>query len=91
MQEIRRAGQGPSLASSKRVLSKRQIDPRCNLSITPTCLQEIYNIPSTPATQANNTFFVSAFNDEFADPTDTQVRAFVCSFSILLYMLTISS
>ncbi|KAJ7768853.1 hypothetical protein B0H16DRAFT_1780881 [Mycena metata] len=37
---------------------------------TPTCIQALYGVPSTPATPAANTFGVCGFNNEFADEKD---------------------
>ncbi|KAJ7763283.1 family S53 protease-like protein [Mycena metata] len=38
--------------------------------ITPTCLQAMYGIPSTPATQRNNTLVVTGFSNFFAEAAD---------------------
>ncbi|KAJ7835005.1 family S53 protease-like protein [Mycena olivaceomarginata] len=47
----------------------------CNTSlaegtITPTCLQELYGIPSDPATQPNNTLLVTGYVGEWAQTAD---------------------
>ncbi|KAJ7806793.1 family S53 protease-like protein [Mycena olivaceomarginata] len=42
----------------------------CNTVITPTCLQAIYGIPATPATQATNKLGVSGFIEQFANEAD---------------------
>jgi tripeptidyl-peptidase-1 len=42
--------------------------------ITPACLQSIYGITATPATQANNALMVTAYVDEFAQEADLEVR-----------------
>ncbi|KAJ7121434.1 family S53 protease-like protein [Mycena epipterygia] len=56
-----------------------ELNPRppasCNTSvaagvITPTCLQELYGIPSTPATQKNNALLVTAYGGENAQTAD---------------------
>ncbi|KAF7363118.1 Family S53 protease-like protein [Mycena venus] len=49
----------------------------CNTSladgiITPACLQSIYGIPATPATQSNNTLLVTAYVDQFAQKADLE-------------------
>ncbi|KAJ6507051.1 family S53 protease-like protein [Mycena sanguinolenta] len=38
--------------------------------ITPTCLQELYGIPTTPATEASNTLLVTGYGDQFAQQAD---------------------
>jgi tripeptidyl-peptidase-1 len=52
--------------------------PSCNTSLpdgimTPACLQSIYGIPTTPATQSNNALLVTAYQDEFAQTADLEV------------------
>ncbi|KAJ6592414.1 family S53 protease [Mycena capillaripes] len=42
----------------------------CNTAITPTCLQAIYNIPATPATQTSSKLGVSGFVFEWANSLD---------------------
>ncbi|KAK0441332.1 Pro-kumamolisin, activation domain-containing protein [Armillaria borealis] len=46
----------------------------CNSVVTPACLQDLYNIPSTPATQPTNRLGVSGFDsdDQFAETADLQ-------------------
>ncbi|KAK7036252.1 family S53 protease-like protein [Favolaschia claudopus] len=41
-------------------------------SITPACLQALYNIPTTPATQQNNALMVTGYEDEWAEVADLQ-------------------
>ncbi|KAJ7775391.1 subtilisin-like protein [Mycena metata] len=43
-----------------------------NNSITPGCLQALYNIPSTPATQQTNALLVTGYEDEWAEIDDLQ-------------------
>ncbi|KAJ6628156.1 family S53 protease-like protein [Mycena sp. CBHHK59/15] len=38
--------------------------------VTPTCLQELYGIPATPATEKTNALLVTAYVDEFAQTAD---------------------
>ncbi|KAK6971675.1 family S53 protease-like protein [Favolaschia claudopus] len=52
------------------------IDPENN--ITPACLQNLYNIPTTPATQGNNTLLVTGYVEEWAEVDDLQ--AFLAQF-----------
>lgn len=42
----------------------------CQNVTAPQCLQILYNIPTTPATQSNNNLFVSEFEGEWADQAD---------------------
>ncbi|KAI0046849.1 family S53 protease [Auriscalpium vulgare] len=42
----------------------------CNTAFTPTCLQELYGIPTTLATQSSNKLAVSGFIDQFANSAD---------------------
>ncbi|KAF8174045.1 Pro-kumamolisin, activation domain-containing protein [Mycena galopus ATCC 62051] len=43
-----------------------------NNSITPACLQALYNIPSTPATQQSNAMLVTGYEDEWVEIDDLQ-------------------
>ena len=64
--------QAPTLSSKAR--SKRaDVPSSCAQTITPQCLQAIYNIPSTPATAVGNSIGVSGFANEVANQTDFQV------------------
>ncbi|KAJ3798851.1 family S53 protease-like protein [Lentinula aff. detonsa] len=42
----------------------------CNSVVTPTCLQDLYGIPTTPATQTSNILGVSGFIDQWAQTAD---------------------
>lgn len=44
----------------------------CNSIVTPACLQALYGIPATPATQSTNRLGVSGFIDQFAQEADLQ-------------------
>ncbi|KAJ7740388.1 family S53 protease [Mycena metata] len=46
------------------------ISSDCPDNWTPTCIQALYGVPSTPATPAANAFGVCGFNNEFADEKD---------------------
>ncbi|CAK5279189.1 unnamed protein product [Mycena citricolor] len=57
---------------------KRDVAASCNTTdpsgiTTPTCMQELYAIPATPATQPNGTIFVTAYGFEFAQKADLQL------------------
>jgi len=49
----------------------------CNVimggTITPACLQELYGIPRTPATQKSNTLLVTGYVDQFPQRSDLAV------------------
>ncbi|KAE9386233.1 family S53 protease-like protein [Gymnopus androsaceus JB14] len=56
-------------------LDRRAVAASCNSSlpsgiVTPTCLQELYGIPVTPATEKTNSLLVTAYEDEFAQTAD---------------------
>ncbi|KAJ6605199.1 family S53 protease [Mycena vulgaris] len=42
----------------------------CTSTMTPACLQELYGIPTAPATQKSNTLGVAGFIDQFANQAD---------------------
>ncbi|KZT28047.1 family S53 protease [Neolentinus lepideus HHB14362 ss-1] len=42
----------------------------CGSTITPTCLQDLYGIPTTAATQSSNKLAVSGFIDQYANKAD---------------------
>ncbi|PCH43829.1 subtilisin-like protein [Wolfiporia cocos MD-104 SS10] len=48
------------------------IDPSCANAITPSCLQAIYGIPTTPATQSSNRLGVAGYDDQWANTADLQ-------------------
>ncbi|KAJ7339104.1 family S53 protease, partial [Mycena albidolilacea] len=50
----------------------------CTRAMTPACLQGLYGIPTTPATQKSNTLGVAGFIDEWANQED--LTAFLTSF-----------
>ncbi|KAJ7920267.1 family S53 protease [Mycena leptocephala] len=49
----------------------------CTRAMTPACLQGLYGIPTTPATQMSNTLGVAGFIDEWANQAD--LTAFLTS------------
>ena len=58
----------------KRTRSKRAaVDSSCNTQITPTCLQQLYNIPTTAASASGNSLGVSGFIDEIPNKDDLSV------------------
>lgn len=57
----------------KRSATNISPDASCGCSVTPACLQSLYGIPSTPATQSSNKIGVSGFIDQYANKKDLQV------------------
>ncbi|KAI0716525.1 family S53 protease [Earliella scabrosa] len=55
-------------------VSKRERGPDgiCARSITPECLQQLYNIPSEPARSTNNSLYVTGMGGEVANHQDLQ-------------------
>jgi len=51
-------------------LTSRAVPSSCATTITPTCLQDLYGIPITPATQSSNVLGVSGFIEQFANEAD---------------------
>lgn len=45
----------------------------CATTITPACLQALYNIPTTAATQSSNKLGVTGFIEQFANEADLKV------------------
>jgi tripeptidyl-peptidase-1 len=46
----------------------------CNTTITPKCLELIYQFPSTPARDKKNTMVVTGYLDQYAQQADLSVR-----------------
>lgn len=46
----------------------------CATTITPACLQALYGIPTTAATQSSNQLGVAGFIEQFANQADLRVR-----------------
>ncbi|KAJ7258471.1 peptidase S8/S53 domain-containing protein, partial [Mycena rebaudengoi] len=69
----------PIVPAAHRKLTKRATVPAsCDTTnssglITPICLQDLYGIPTTPATQPNNTLLVTAYDFEWAQTADLQL------------------
>ena len=59
--------------AQKRSRSKRAVDASCDQEITPSCLQQLYNIPTTPASATGNSLGVSGFIDEIPNAADLAV------------------
>ncbi|CAK5279213.1 unnamed protein product [Mycena citricolor] len=57
--------------------AKRAAPASCNTNvatgvITPACLQALYGIPATPATQKNSSILITGYVDQFAETADLQ-------------------
>ena len=63
--------------ASKRSRSKRAVDASCDTQITPSCLQQLYNIPTTPASATGNSLGVSGFGGEIPNKDDLTVSTSV--------------
>ena len=55
--------------------TSRAVPSSCARTITPACLQALYNIPSTAATQPSNKLAVTGFIEQFANQADLRVRS----------------
>jgi tripeptidyl-peptidase I len=55
-------------------VQKRQVAASCNSTITPACLEELYGIPTTAATQKSNTLLVTGYVGQFAQTADLKVN-----------------
>jgi tripeptidyl-peptidase-1 len=63
--------------SKRRAPSRRGffgIDASCSTVITPRCLQQIYDIPSSPARLGGNAITVTGYGGQFVQDADVQVR-----------------
>jgi tripeptidyl-peptidase I len=57
---------------------KRDIPASCNSTITPSCLQDIYGIPATPAKEKSSTLLVTGYAGQFAQTADL-VASILCA------------
>ncbi|KAI0355217.1 family S53 protease [Trametes cingulata] len=62
----------PINAAAADNITARAVPSSCARSITPACLQALYGIPTTKATQSSNKLAVSGFIDQFANQADLQ-------------------
>lgn len=53
-------------------LAPGKADPGCIDAMTPKCLQDIYHIPTTPATQKTNKLVVTGYGEEWAQHADLE-------------------
>lgn len=68
--------------------TRSDVPASCATAITPSCLQSLYGIPATPATQASNVLGVSAFEGEYASHSDLSVSALFCELRRCVYLRT---
>ena len=54
-------------------LTSDAVPASCATTITPSCLQALYGIPTTPATVSTNQLGVSGFIEQFANQADLKV------------------
>ncbi|KAF8952094.1 family S53 protease-like protein [Flammula alnicola] len=57
-------------SKSESIIEGRVVPASCRTIVTPSCLQALYGIPTTRATQSSNTLGVSGFIDQFANQAD---------------------
>lgn len=57
-------------AATSQNLTSRAVPSSCATTITPACLQALYGIPTTLATQSSNGLGVSGFIEQFANKAD---------------------
>ncbi len=68
----------PIKAEARNLTSRATIPSSCARTITPACLQAIYNIPSTPATESSNKLAVTGFIEQYANKAD--LKTFLTRF-----------
>ena len=61
-------------------VSALAVPSACTRTITPACLQAIYNIPAAPATQSSNQLAVAGYIGQYANQADLQVCLFEPQF-----------
>ncbi|KAH8111217.1 family S53 protease [Phellopilus nigrolimitatus] len=59
-----------SVATAQNLTTGQSVPSSCSSKVTPACLQALYGIPTTRATQSSNTLGVSGFIDQFANKED---------------------
>ncbi|PCH41060.1 family S53 protease-like protein [Wolfiporia cocos MD-104 SS10] len=67
-----RSRKGHSTKGASNTDAATGVSSSCEDVITPSCLQSLYGIPTTAATQSSNTLGVSGFIDQFANKQDLQ-------------------
>jgi tripeptidyl-peptidase-1 len=64
--------------------AKRDLPSSCSSKMSPACLQQLYGIPTAPATQSSNKIAVSGFSDQFAQLSDLLVSERLLNFHIVM-------
>jgi tripeptidyl-peptidase-1 len=59
-----------AISAAKFAPEKRQTPASCDQTVTPSCLQSLYGIPSAPITSTKSSLGVSAFSDQNANADD---------------------
>ncbi|THH04062.1 hypothetical protein EW145_g5800 [Phellinidium pouzarii] len=59
-----------AVAAAQNLTSRQSTPSSCKTLVTPSCLQDLYGIPTTLATQSSSTLGVSGFIDQFANKAD---------------------
>ncbi|KAF8172002.1 subtilisin-like protein [Mycena galopus ATCC 62051] len=62
--------QGPKFVKTSSEATPVAAAASCSKTITPTCLQSMYKIPTTPATNKTNFIGVAGFDDQWANKAD---------------------
>ena len=65
-------------------VSSDTVPASCSSIITPTCIQALYGVPTTKATQSTNKIGVSGFIQQFANNNDLQVREIYRTMGLVL-------
>jgi tripeptidyl-peptidase I len=91
---FRGASPEPQLQWSRRrsEAQKRALNPSCNSTITPACLEALYGIPTTPAINKKNKLLVTGYVEQWANDADLKVIDSSCrmdSFGMLIGTLDI--
>lgn len=68
----------PTDIAAQNLTSRAPIPSSCARTITPACLQAIYNIPTTRATESSNRLAVTGFIEQYANQAD--LRTFLTRY-----------
>ncbi|OCH90803.1 family S53 protease [Obba rivulosa] len=67
---VYKIGRSPAVTMLAANLTPEAVPSSCATSITPACLQGLYGIPTTPATQPSNKIGVAGFIEQYANEAD---------------------
>ncbi|KAF8322236.1 subtilisin-like protein [Clavulina sp. PMI_390] len=65
-----KGGRSPVYEVKARSVEERAAQATCSTSMTPACLQALYNIPTTAATNKSNSMGVTGYGDQYANQAD---------------------